>query len=107
MKYIAAFNNYSQKWFPRSKNSGKTISTARLCEEIENATTVSEADIAAVLKALRRVMRNHLCDGDKVKLDEIGTFYIMADARGNGVATEEEVTSDQINRVNVFENAFL
>ena len=101
MKYIAHYNGKVQKWFPRSVNSGKTVSTDRLMEEIANASTVAPADVAATLRALCDAMRGHLCDGDKVKLDNIGTFYLMADASGNGVASEDLVDSSQINRVNV------
>lgn len=100
MKYKASFNKHSQKWFPRSLNSGKTITTDALCEEISDS-TVSAADVLAVLRSLRNAMTRHLCEGDKVKLDNIGTFYLVADASGNGVAKEEDVTSNQINRVNV------
>jgi len=46
MKYIAHYNGKVQKWFPRSVNSGKTISTDRLMEEIANASTVAPADVA-------------------------------------------------------------
>ena len=53
------------------------------------------------VEALSDAMRGHLSDGDKVKLDNIGTFYLMADASGNGVASEDLVDSSQINRVNV------
>lgn len=101
MKYKAVLNKRSNKWFPRSLNSGKTVSTDRLMEEIANASTVAPADVAATLRALCDAMRGHLCDGDKVKLDNIGTFYLMADASGNGVASEDLVDSSQINRVNV------
>ena len=101
MKYIAHYNGKVQKWFPRSISSGKTITTARLMDEVAGASTVAPADVAAVLRALSDAMRGHLSDGDKVKLDNIGTFYLMADASGNGVATEAEVSAQQINRVNV------
>lgn len=101
MKYISFFNARSGKWFARSLSSGKTITTARLMDEVANASTVAPADVAAVLRALSDAMRGHLSDGDKVKLDNIGTFYLMADASGNGVATEAEVSATQINRVNV------
>ena len=87
MKYISFFNARSGKWFARSLSSGKTITTARLMDEVANASTVAPADVAAVLRALSDAMRGHLSDGDKVKLDNIGTFYLMADASGNGVAT--------------------
>lgn len=101
MKYIAVFSHRNNKYYARSLNSGKTVTTERLMDEVANASTVAPADVAAVLRALSDAMRGHLCDGDKVKLDNIGTFYLTADASGNGVATEEEVSSTQINRVNV------
>ena len=82
MKYIAQYNKRVNKYFARSLSSGKTISTDRLMEEIANASTVAPADVAATLRALCDAMRGHLCDGDKVKLDNIGTFYLMADASG-------------------------
>ena len=101
MKYIAQYNGRLGKYFARSISSGKTVTTNRLMNEVAKASTVAPADVAAVLRALADAMCDHLCDGDKVKLDNIGTFYLMADASGNGVATEKEVTASQINRVNV------
>ena len=101
MKYIAQLNKRVNKYYARSISSGKTITTARLMAEVAGASTVAPADVAAVLRALSDAMRGHLSDGDKVKLDNIGTFYLMADASGNGVATEAEVSAQQINRVNV------
>ena len=100
MKYIAYYNAQVDKWFPRSKNSGKTITTEELCDEVSDS-TVSAADVLAVLRSLRSAMTRHLCAGDKVKLDNIGTFFLVADASGNGVAKEEDVTPSLINRVNV------
>ena len=97
MKYTAHYNARVNKYFARSLSSGKTISTDRLMEEIANASTVAPADVAATLRALCDAMRGHLCDGDKVKLDN----NLMADASGNGVASEDLVDSSQINRVNV------
>lgn len=101
MKYKAFFNKRANLYYARSISSGKTITTARLMDEVAGASTVAPADVAAVLRALSDAMRGHLSDGDKVKLDNIGTFYLMADASGNGVATEAEVSAQQINRVNV------
>jgi len=101
MKFIAQLNPRVNKWFARSVTSGKIVTTDRLMKEVAKASTVAPADVAAVLRALADAMCDHLCDGDKVKLDNIGTFYLMADASGNGVNTAEEVTASQINRVNV------
>ena len=100
MKYIVQYNKQAKKWYPRSLNSGKIVSTEEICEEVSDS-TVSAADVLAVLRSLRAAMTRHLCAGDKVKLDNIGTFYLVADASGNGVAKEEDVTPNLINRVNV------
>lgn len=99
MKYTAVFNKKANQWFPRSLNN-RTVTTEQLCEEVSDS-TVSAADVLAVLRSLRDAMTRHLCAGDKVKLDNIGTFYLMADASKNGVATEAEVSPSQINKVNV------
>ena len=101
MKFKGQYNKQSNKWFPRSITSGRTVSTEDISTEIADMGTVSHGDVVAVLRDLRTVMTRHLTQGDKVKLDNIGTFYLMADASGNGVATEEEVDASQINRVNV------
>ena len=55
MKYIAFYNGRVKKWFPRSVNSGKTITTETLCDEVSDS-TVSAADVLAVLRSLRSAM---------------------------------------------------
>ena len=99
MKYTAVYNKRANRWFPRSLNN-RTVTTEQLCEEVSDS-TVSAGDVLAVLRTLHDAMKRHLCAGDKVKLDNIGTFYLMAGASKNGVATEEEVTANQFNKVNV------
>ena len=45
--------------------------TKRLAKDIEKESTVSHADVTAVLTALPTVMRRYLAEGHTVKLDRI------------------------------------
>ena len=63
--------------------------------------TVSPADVRAVLTALGGVMGDYMAQGHSVKLDGIGSFYFTAATNNNGVATEKEVTAPLINGVRV------
>lgn len=55
----------------------------------------------AVLTALAPIMADYMAQGRSVKLDGIGTFYFTAVAAKGGVATEKEVTVNQITGVRV------
>lgn len=88
-------------WYPRSILVGSPISTDEVAGLISAASTVSRADVVAVLTALGDVMGNCMAQGRSVKLDGIGTFSFTASAAGNGVKTPEEVTVRQIKGVKV------
>ena len=66
--------NYG-KWYAKAEY-GETVSTEALCEEIAHSTTVTEADARALLTELKVVLRQHLQNGDVVKLDGIGLFRV-------------------------------
>lgn len=51
-----------------------TVSTKDLAEEISHSTTVTRADVMAVLIEACVAIKNHLLNSDAVKLDELGTF---------------------------------
>ena len=53
-----------------------TISTKTLAETIAGRCTVKAPDINGVLTALAQVLRETLLDGDRLKVDGIGTFSI-------------------------------
>lgn len=89
------------KWYPKSILVGSAISTERLSKRIAAESTVSPADVNAVLTALGGVMGDYMAQGRSVKLDGIGSFYFTAATNKNGVATEKEVTAALINGVRV------
>ena len=89
------------KWYPKSVLVGSAVTTEQVARRVAAESTVSPADVRAVLTALGGVMGDYMAQGRSVKLDGIGSFYFTAQAERNGVATEEEVTAALINGVRV------
>lgn len=63
------------KWYGRAVSMGR-ITMKNLAEEISHSTTVTKADIMAVLAELSHVMKAHLQDSKVVVLDGIGSFKV-------------------------------
>lgn len=63
-----------------------------LTESIEKISTVSGADIRAVLYALTDIIPNILADGKSVKMGELGNFRVNISSRGVETADEVDVT---------------
>ena len=87
------------KWYPKSVLVGSAVTTEQVAKRLAAESTVSPADVRAVLTALGGVMGDYMAQGRSVKLDGIGSFYFTAQAKKNGVATEKEVTAALINDV--------
>lgn len=88
-------------WYPKSVLVGPPVSTKQVAERLSRESTVSLADVYAVLMSLGGVLGDYMSQGRSVKLDGIGTFYFTATANKNGVAKEEDVSAKQINGVRV------
>ena len=80
---------------------GSAITTEQVAKRVVAESTVSPADVGAVLTALGGVMGDYMAQGRSVKLDGIGSFYFTATTNKNGIATEKEVTATLINGVRV------
>lgn len=63
------------KWYGRAVILD-TISTKELAEEVSHATTVTYADVLAVLAELTSAIKGHLQNSQRVKLDGIGSFRV-------------------------------
>ncbi|MCD5968510.1 HU family DNA-binding protein [Riemerella anatipestifer] len=70
-----------------------------LTKDIEKISTVSGADIRAVLYALVDVMQTSLSEGRIVRLGELGSMRVSLSSEGK--AKEEEVTSVAIKSAKV------
>lgn len=89
-----------KKWYPASFTVG-TLGTDDVAERLSLMSTVSRADTYAVLTGLGDVLGSMLKEGSSVKLDGLGTFYLVGRARGQGVDTPEEVSARQFTEVRV------
>lgn len=101
MFYKKIFRHLSKKWYPMSILVGTSVTTDQIAKRIASESTVSPADVKAVLEALSGVMGEYMAQGRSVRLDGIGSFFFKLSATGNGVDTEEEVSINQINGVKV------
>lgn len=92
--------NANKMWYPRSIITG-SASTKQIARHIARGTSLTEADITAVLVALPSAMSFYMSAGQSVKLAGIGSFYYTADTAGQGVATAEDVSPSQIKGIHV------
>ena len=102
-------------WYPRSVTVGKPVETQELAnriarepvetQELANRiareSTVSPADTHAVLRALPNIMADFMKESRAVHFEGLGWFRYTTVSAGNGVATKEEVSSDQITGLRV------
>lgn len=81
------------KWYVRAKILD-TVGIEKIAERICSKTTITAADVIAVLKALSIVMKDFLQDGYAVRLESIGTFRIGM--KTVAADTEKDFTADKI-----------
>jgi predicted histone-like DNA-binding protein len=83
----------TKKYYASTKSSGE-MTLSKLTNSIEKVSTVSGADIRAVLYAMVDVMKASLADGQIVRLGELGSLRITI--ASNGEATAEKVSAKSI-----------
>ena len=88
-------------WYPRSVTVGNPVETQEFAKRLARESTVSPADVHAVIRAMPEVMADFMKESRAVHLEGIGWFRYTTLAAGNGVATKEEVSSDQITGLRV------
>lgn len=89
-----------EKWYPASFTVG-TLDTKEVAQRLSRMSTVSKADTYAVLMGLGDVLGDMMKEGCSVKLDGLGTFYLVGKATGQGVDAPEEVSARQFTEVRV------
>ncbi|MBN2348111.1 MAG: HU family DNA-binding protein [Bacteroidales bacterium] len=88
-----------EKKFYASTSSDGEVSLAGLTTSIEKISTVSGADIRAVLYALVDVMTDTLADGRIVRMGELGSLRVSISSEGK--LTAEEVNANAIRNSKV------
>lgn len=89
------------KWYPIAMTVGKQATTKEVADRLAKISTVSRADVLAVLSELGGVMGDLMKEGRSVKLDGVGSFRYTINASKQGVEKEEEVSARQIKNTMV------
>lgn len=85
----------SKLFYAQAKSMG-TSGMERLCSMISERSTVSSADVKAVLDSLIYVMKLELSDAKIVQLGEFGNFRVTFGSAGT--ETEKDFTASKIRR---------
>lgn len=99
--YKKAKMKVNGKWYPKSVLVVSPATTEQVAKRIAAESTVSPADVRAVLTALGGVMGDYMSQGRSVKLDGVGSFYFTAVTTSNGVDKPEDVNATLIRGVRV------
>lgn len=89
------------KWYPQAVQVDQPFTTDEVADRLAQISTVSRADVYAVLKELPGVMADMMAQGRSVRLDSLGTFRYTINAERQGVDTADEVSDAQIVGVRV------
>ncbi len=82
------------KWYGRAVSMGR-VKTADLAEEISHSSTVTRADIMAVLIELTQVMKKHLQNSMTVELEGLGDFRV-------GLKTKSVEKAEDFTAANIY-----
>ena len=69
-------------YYPQAVVVGKPVDTKTIADRLAKISTVSRADVAAVLAELPGVMADYLAQGKSVRLEGLGTFRYTLDTDG-------------------------
>lgn len=83
---------YSEKfgvYFPQAVVVGKPVDTKEVAKRLAKISTVSLADVLAVLAEMPGVLADFMAQGKSVRLDGLGTFRLTLETEG--VANREDM----------------
>ena len=94
------FNRETGVYYPMAVVVGKPIELRTVAERLAKISTVSLADVLAVLAEMPGVLADYMAQGKSVRLDGLGTFRYTLDTEG--VEQEEDFDAQaQIKAVRV------
>lgn len=99
--YKARLQKRSGLYYPQAVVVGKKVTTKQLGKALSDRSTVTLADTLAVLSELGTVMSTFMAQGRSVALEGLGSFRYTINSQKLGVATENEVSANQIRSVRV------
>ena len=80
--YKKKHNKAANVYYPLAVVVGKPIETKELAKELATISTVSRADVNAVLGDLAQVLHNYMKNGKSVHLEGLGYFRYKLNAKG-------------------------
>lgn len=89
------------KWYPQAVQVDQPFTTKELADALAEISTVSYADVMAVLGNLPGVMGKMMAQGRSVRMEGLGTFRLTINAEKQGVDTADEVSDAQIKAVRI------
>ncbi len=98
VKKITDPNTGEAKWYAQAAAS-TPVEVEEIAQQISDTNTVTDADIAAVLKSLQRVVAQHLRNGYSVRFGDLGSFRATIASKGEDSA--EGVTAASIKSLRV------
>ena len=69
-------------YFLQAVTTGKPVETKKIAERLAQISTVSRADVLAVLAELPGVLADYMSQGKSVRLDGLGTFRYTLASKG-------------------------
>lgn len=91
----------NQKYYPTAILVDEPVETDELAAQIAEISTVSKADIVAVLASLPSVMSRGMNAGRSVHLQDVGFFRYTIAAKKGGQSTAKEVTSEDVEHTRI------
>ena len=82
-----------KRYYPSIQSTGR-VTIRELAEEAHDISTLSTADIMAVVEAFLTLIPEHLTKGEIVELGDFGNFWLRFSAEG--AETPKEVNGDKI-----------
>ena len=82
-----------KKYYPSIQSTGR-VTVRELAEEAHDISTLSTADIMAVVEAFLMLIPEHLANGEIVELGDFGSFWLRFSAEG--AETPKEVKGANI-----------
>ena len=87
-----------KKWYPAVRTITR-IMEKQVAKEIADETTLNPKEAEMAVNQLKKILIKNLLASNSVQLGDWGTFYLTCN--GEGSNTKEEVTANNITRLNV------
>ena len=98
-KYVNQENSPVLYYIRQKAGTAKVVDIDALAEDIQTNCALTTGDVKHTIEAFVEQLRLSLTQGDKVKIDGLGTFHITLTS--DGTETMKDCTVRSIRRVNV------